>query len=458
MGRSSSWRSLASSFSAAVAGVLAKSTHGLRISLTSLVDTVVWLVLLVLHAVERVLMVLRLLPKRRPQPLPRSEFMRIRSRMKEGAGSTPNGDGGIQCFGHSQALSRLQSQSYGCKLAHERQRSLGDMESSMPGHPNRSHQLRQNHSHVDEISVCELGSQPQHEYYRTNVDFLIMRWRQTSRRVREKLRLRWEQDVWQRVAAAERMSESTVTSWRCAVPQQVRELGTLLAQISSWQLRQAAQSPFVCFLEKCLSLQALHPPQSLCLSAARKTLVLDLDETLVHAQRKRPIGRVDIEVTLRNETDDSFSSFFIQKRPHVHTFLRMVANWYRVVVFTASLRRYADPLIDALDDGGVIQERYFRENCTQRNGQFIKDLSMVEPDLRNVIMLDNTPSSYAMHASNGLPVGAWYDDPYDEQLLDLLPILYGLHFLRDVRSVLGLRLTGGVLSQQMHSVAPSPGK
>jgi len=179
----------------------------------------------------------------------------------------------------------------------------------------------------------------------------------------------------------------------------------------------------------------------------RKTLVLDLDETLVHAQMKRPVDGYDLELNVHS--DNAFNTFFVSKRPHLDAFLRCVSKWYRIVIFTASSQRYADPLIDAVDQYKVVEARFFRESCIQKGGQFIKDLTVVEPDLRNVILLDNTPSAYAMHAENGLPIEAWFNDPYDEHLLDLLPLLYGLHFLQDVRSILSLRITNGMLHQQL---------
>lgn len=49
------------------------------------------------------------------------------------------------------------------------------------------------------------------------------------------------------------------------------------------------------------------------------------------------------------------TQFYVYKRPHVDHFLSTVAQWYDIVVFTASLGEYANPVIDALDRGqGVV--------------------------------------------------------------------------------------------------------
>jgi CTD nuclear envelope phosphatase 1 len=78
--------------------------------------------------------------------------------------------------------------------------------------------------------------------------------------------------------------------------------------------------------------------------------------------------------------------------------ITQVAKWYKLVVFTASVQEYADPVIDWLEqEKKVFSGRYYRQHCTFRQGAFIKDLSSVEPDLSKVIILDNSPLSYMFH-------------------------------------------------------------
>lgn len=183
-----------------------------------------------------------------------------------------------------------------------------------------------------------------------------------------------------------------------------------------------------------------------------KTLVLDLDETLIHSTSK-PIGHLSsssgllgfgrrnkghtVEVVLGGRS----TIYHVYKRPFVDYFLRKVSTWYTLVVFTASMQEYADPVIDWLDAGrGILARRLFRESCTQLpNGSYIKDLSVVEQDLSRVCLIDNSPVSYRGNEANGIPIEGWTHDPLDEALLDLLPILDSLRFTGDVRRVLGIR-------------------
>ncbi|KAK0550562.1 Nuclear envelope morphology protein 1 [Tilletia horrida] len=132
--------------------------------------------------------------------------------------------------------------------------------------------------------------------------------------------------------------------------------------------------------------------------------------------------------------------YHVYKRPWVDYFLRKVATWYHVVVYTASVQEYADPVIDWLDQGrGLISGRLFRDACIFSNGTYLKNLSIVDSDLARVCLVDNSPASYLINPANGIPIEGWTHDPNDEALLDLLPVLDSLRFASDVRHILGLR-------------------
>ena len=141
---------------------------------------------------------------------------------------------------------------------------------------------------------------------------------------------------------------------------------------------------------------------------AQKTLVIDLDETLIHSLAKG--GRMStghmVEVKLSSPAAYNGLSlgpqhpilYYVHKRPHCDDFLKRVSKWYNLVVFTASVQEYADPVIDWLEqEKQFFSARYYRQHCTFRNGAYIKDLSSVEPDLSKVMILDNSPLSYIFH-------------------------------------------------------------
>jgi len=170
----------------------------------------------------------------------------------------------------------------------------------------------------------------------------------------------------------------------------------------------------------------------------RKTLILDLDETLVHSTIK-PVSNHDMTVDVM--IDGVNCTFYVIKRPHVDQFLKKVAEWFDVIIFTASMQQYADPLINQLDTKRYVKARLFRESCLVRDGNFIKDLSMIGQDLTSTIIIDNSPVAYSNNKESALPIDNWMgDNPSDESLLNLLPFLNALRFTSDVRSILSLRV------------------
>lgn len=94
------------------------------------------------------------------------------------------------------------------------------------------------------------------------------------------------------------------------------------------------------------------------LSKIRKTLILDLDETLVFVS---PFlgAKAHFHVSLRG-----FDDLGVLKRPHLDTFLRKVSEWYNICIFTAALQEYADPIIDRIDPHSLFSRRFYRQVCT----------------------------------------------------------------------------------------------
>lgn len=165
----------------------------------------------------------------------------------------------------------------------------------------------------------------------------------------------------------------------------------------------------------------------------RKCLVLDLDETLVHSSFK-PIDNPDFIVPV--EIDNQVHNVYVSKRPGVDEFLKDVGEHYEVVVFTASLSKYADPVLDILDIHKVVKHRLFRESCYNHNGNYVKDLSQLGRELNQTIIIDNSPTSYLFHPSNAVPITTWFSDLHDNELLDLIPFLRDLSIVDDVTKVL----------------------
>ena len=85
----------------------------------------------------------------------------------------------------------------------------------------------------------------------------------------------------------------------------------------------------------------------------------------------------------------------------------------KLLIYTASLSKYADPLLDILDPDNVsaaalqpnlsdrsaqlVSKRLFREHCVFYDGHYVKDLSLLNRDISQTIIVDNSPMSYIFH-------------------------------------------------------------
>jgi len=178
----------------------------------------------------------------------------------------------------------------------------------------------------------------------------------------------------------------------------------------------------------------------------RKTLVLDLDETLIHSHHDGVLRQTvkpgtPPDFVLKVVIDRHPVRFFVHKRPHVDFFLAVVQQWYELVVFTASMEIYGAAVADKLDNNrGFLKRRYYRQHCSVDCGSYTKDLSAITDDLSSIFILDNSPGAYRNYPNNAIPIKSWFSDPTDTTLLSLLPMLDALRFVSDVRSVLSRNL------------------
>ena len=126
----------------------------------------------------------------------------------------------------------------------------------------------------------------------------------------------------------------------------------------------------------------------------------------------------------------------MQVRPGCVEFIKEVSKYFEVVIFTASLSKYAIPLMNILDENKVAPQRLFREHCTFFNNAFIKDMSRVGRRMEDIIIIDNSPNSYQFQPENGIPILSWYDDRNDKELMRFVPALKMLAQVDDVRPVI----------------------
>ena len=177
----------------------------------------------------------------------------------------------------------------------------------------------------------------------------------------------------------------------------------------------------------------------------KKTLILDIDETLVHSSFFPFISAPDISLNLK--INDLNKIIYVLKRPYVDEFLKELSNIFEIITFTASISQYASPLLDQLDKYKIVSYRLFRQHCKYENGIYIKELSKIGRPLQDVIIIDNNPMSYIYNIDNGIPILTWYENQKDDELMKLIPLLKYLSKVDDVRPVIRQ-----VVDRKMNSV------
>ena len=68
----------------------------------------------------------------------------------------------------------------------------------------------------------------------------------------------------------------------------------------------------------------------------------------------------------------------------------------------------------------------------------LKDLSKIGRPLSKTIIVDNIAENFLLQKDNGIFIKSWYDDPYDTELKELIPLLKQIVLLQiqDVRKCL----------------------
>ena len=130
------------------------------------------------------------------------------------------------------------------------------------------------------------------------------------------------------------------------------------------------------------------------------TLVIDLDETLVHYVEER-------------------EKAYVQVRPFADYFLTEMGKYFEIVIFTSAEEDYANLVLKELDKRNIISHKLYRKHTNQSNGVFLKDLSKLGRDIKKICIIDNTKENYGLQPENGLHISSFLGEQSDNELLSL---------------------------------------
>lgn len=176
------------------------------------------------------------------------------------------------------------------------------------------------------------------------------------------------------------------------------------------------------------------PPQLRSLNG-RKTLVLDIDETLVHS-----VQTVDKDVIYDHTFDVEYlgirRTIGMNKRPFVEQFLAWCGEHFEVVTFTSGIKPYSDQVMKILDPKGeIVKHRLSRDHCMMHTESiYFKNLEYLRRDLTQTLIVDNSPIVFAFQLDNGVPIEPYYgEEKEDIELLKLKNFLEEVLKAEDVR-------------------------
>ena len=164
-------------------------------------------------------------------------------------------------------------------------------------------------------------------------------------------------------------------------------------------------------------------------------LILDLDETLVHA----------VDAALATPHDFIAGPFLVYKRPFLDDFIRTVAGGFQLAVWSSSSSDYVAAITtQIIPDNVSLEFEWSRTRCVQRyhpewQGMYwVKDLKKVKRlgyNLNRMLMVDDTPSKLERNYGNAVYVSSFEGDPVDQELKQLGPYLMSLVDVQDFRTI-----------------------
>jgi len=159
----------------------------------------------------------------------------------------------------------------------------------------------------------------------------------------------------------------------------------------------------------------------------KKTLVLDLDETLILATNKKP---------LFNDTIITYYSrgvpikIYVKLRPFLKEFLEDMQEFYELIIYTSADKAYADAIIDYIErNGQYFSHRLYKDQCIIKEDKYLfKNLEILcgNRNLYDIVLVDNLVMNYSLSVRNGIPILDYEGEFDDYQLVHLADYLRGL--------------------------------
>ena len=163
-------------------------------------------------------------------------------------------------------------------------------------------------------------------------------------------------------------------------------------------------------------------------------LILDLDETLIHATEKK----LDIDF------DFQYADYFIYKRPYLNSFFETISEDFTIAVWSSADDKYVEGIVEKIKPKNIDFEFIWgRTRCTtKRNYELdeyvhekrLKKVKKLGFSIEQILMVDDSPEKTKDNYGNAIYVTAFEGKQNDIELKKLAAYLISIKDSSNVRS------------------------
>lgn len=166
-----------------------------------------------------------------------------------------------------------------------------------------------------------------------------------------------------------------------------------------------------------------------------KLVILDLDETLIHATTNK----------LSVPEDFIYEKYFIYKRPFLIDFLTKLSKDYKIGVWSSADDSYVQSIVTSIVPADITLEvvwgrsrcsyRLDNESATYRYEKRLEKLKKRGFRLEKILIVDDTHEKSRTNYRNAIHIKEFTGDIADNELLHLLNYLQTLRACENVRTI-----------------------
>ena len=170
-------------------------------------------------------------------------------------------------------------------------------------------------------------------------------------------------------------------------------------------------------------------------SKSDKLIILDLDETLIHATH----NELDIPF------DFKFDKYFVYERPHLRQFLTNISNNFSLGIWSSASDEYVNEIVRHIKPDNVeFIMVWGRSKCSLKRDTtfdtycFEKRLDKLKKNgfkLEQILIVDDSPSKSRTNYGNAIHIKEFTGDKSDSELSHLYEYLMTFKTVSNVRTI-----------------------